>query len=85
MANIVGVFFDYSQAFNVVDYCILFAMLHRHGMRYISMECFRNYFIGRQQDDTNNGTASSTICMTYGDPQSSMFGSQPFHLFISSD
>ena len=49
----VGIFLDFSKAFNTFNYKIL---LNKHyGIRGNALDCFRSYLLGRSQFATYNG------------------------------
>ena len=72
--HVVGIFLDFSKAFDTVDHCILFDKLHHYGIRDNALEWFRSYLTGKRQYVTYNGAASSTRFMSCGVPQGSILG-----------
>ena len=81
--HVVGIFLDYSKAFDTVDHCILFDKLYHYGIRDTALEWFRSYLTCRRQYVTYNGAASSTRFMSCGVPQGSILGPLLFFIYIN--
>ena len=70
-----GVFIDFSKAFDTVDHDILLEKLQHYGVRNNSLKWFSNYLTNRKQfipyDQNNKSTIMKIIC---GVPQGSILG-----------
>ena len=57
---VVGIFLDFSKAFDTVNHDILLDKLCHYGVRDNAFDWFRSYLSGRRQFVTYNGVSSST-------------------------
>ena len=81
--TVVGIFLDFSKAFDTVDHDILLSKLFHHGIRGPAHKWFTSYISNRKQYVTYNGTSSTMRNITCGVPQGSILGPLIFFLYIS--
>ena len=80
---VVGVFLDFSKAFDTVNHDILLQKQHHYGIRGSAMKWFQSYLSDRNQYVTYNGTESSKRAMKCGVPQGSIRGPLLFLIYIN--
>ena len=80
---VIGIFVDFSKAFDTVNYSILIDKLHHYGIRGNALELFRSYLSDRSQYVSYNGVRSSTKSITCGVAQGSILGSLLFLIYIN--
>ena len=71
---VVGVFLDFSKAFDMVDHNILLSKLYHNGIRDVALKWFQSYLEDRQQYVTYNGETSNMQKIKCGVPQGSILG-----------
>ena len=79
-----GLFVDFSRAFDMVNHEILLFKLERYGIRGLTSQLFRSYLTNRQQYVVVNGTKSKRIVVNQGVPQGSVLGPL-LYLIYSND
>lgn len=80
---IMGVFIDFSKAFDRIDHITLIKKLECYGIRGIPLVLLQSYLTFRQQYVVINGHSSSVQPIRAGVPQGSILGPLLFNLYIN--
>ena len=76
---VIGIFLDFSKAFDTVNHDILQEKLEHYGIRGCALSWFMSYLSNRPQYVTYNGTTSMSQTIKCGVPQGSLLGPLLFH------
>ena len=80
---VLGIFLDFSKAFDTVNHKILINKMYKYGIRGIAIEWFKSYLTNRKQYVCFNNINSSKLDIGCGVPQGSILGSLLFLLYIN--
>ena len=81
---VIGVFLDFSKAFDTVDHLILKMKLNKYGIKGTQLKWFEDYMNDRKQYVTyNNSAKSKSQTIKCGVPQGSILGSLLFLIYIN--
>ena len=80
---LIGVFLDFSKAFDIVAHDTLLRKLHHYGKRGNALRWFESYLKNRKQFVTYNEVSSDTKLIRCGVPQGSILGPLLFLIYIN--
>ena len=78
-----GIFLDFSKAFDTVNFDILFDKLEHYGIRGVVLDWFKDYLSERYQFVQFNGHCSQSKIIKCGVPQGSILRPLLFLLYIN--
>ena len=79
----IGVFLNFSKAFDTVDHTILLSKLYHYGIRRSALSWFSSYLSNRKQYVSYNNVSSNIKTISCGVPQGSILGPVLFLLYIN--
>lgn len=78
-----GIFVDFSKAFDLIDHRILLTKLERYGLRGIPLQLLESYLLDRKQSVVISNAYSSYATCSCGVPQGSILGPFLFLIYIN--
>ena len=80
---VIGLFLDFSKAFDTINFDMLLDKLDHYGIRGCSLDWFRSYLTDRKQYVYYNGVSSTMRTTSCGVPQGSILGPLLFLIYVN--
>ena len=80
---VIGLFLDFSKAFDTVDHEILLVKLHHYGIRGVMLDWFRDYLSSRTQCVVYDDVSSELMPVKCGVPKGSILGPLLFLIYVN--
>ena len=81
--GVIGIFLDFSKAFDTVNFDILLDKCRHYGVRGIPLRWLSNYLKNRFQHVSLSGTCSPKLPISMGVPQGSILGPLLFLIYVN--
>ena len=79
----IGVYLEFSKAFDTLDHDILFFKLNHYGIRGIALDWIKSYMLNRKQFVSYNDNSSDIQSISCGVPQGSILGPLLFLIYVN--
>ena len=81
--SVLGIFIDFSKAFDTINHAILLKKLHNCGIRGVALKWIQDYLSNRSQFVHFNNFSSNVESIRCGVPQGSILGPLLFLLYVN--